>query len=108
MRKIETFPVQSTAMQELKLVHHGKQTHDSECSINFIQMKTLTILDVTFFTDETWFHLSSYLIHKTYVCDTQRILRLYLKHPCTMRKLERGLQYSVAHCWPFILLGNRE
>jgi hypothetical protein len=48
-------------VQELKLVDHGKRIHHCEWFTNFIQMKTVDILDVTFFTDEAWFHLFGYV-----------------------------------------------
>jgi hypothetical protein len=48
-------------VQELKPADHEKRIRYCEWFTNFIQTKTADILDVTFFTDETWFHLSGYV-----------------------------------------------
>jgi hypothetical protein len=48
-------------VQELKPADHEKRICYCEWFTNFIQMKTVDILDVTSFTDEAWFHLSGYV-----------------------------------------------
>jgi hypothetical protein len=48
-------------VQELKLVDHEKRIRYCEWFSNFIQTKPVDILDVTFFPDEVWFHLSGYV-----------------------------------------------
>ena len=47
-------------MQELTTADHEKLIRYCEWFTNFIQTKTVDILDVAFFTDEAWFHLSGY------------------------------------------------
>jgi len=59
--KMKLFPYKVTAVQELKTAAHEKRIRYSEWLTNFNQMKTVDILDVTFFTDEDWFHLSGYV-----------------------------------------------
>jgi hypothetical protein len=55
--KLNLFPYKVTAAQELKPADHEKRIRYCEWFINFIQRKTVDILDVTFFTDEAWCHL---------------------------------------------------
>jgi hypothetical protein len=45
----------------LKPADHEKRIRYSERFTNFIQTKTVDILDITFFTDEAWFHLLGYV-----------------------------------------------
>jgi hypothetical protein len=45
----------------LKLAYHEKRIRCCEWFTNFIQPKTLDVLDVTFFTYEAWFQLSGYV-----------------------------------------------
>jgi hypothetical protein len=48
-------------VQELKPADHEKRIRYCDCFANFIQTKNVDILDVTFFTDAAWFHLSGYV-----------------------------------------------
>jgi hypothetical protein len=91
--ELKLFPYKVTAVQELEPVDHEKRIRYCEWFTNFIQTKTIDILDVTFFTDEAWFHLSVTLTHKTHDCGRRRILMLCLKNPCMTRNLECGLRY---------------
>jgi hypothetical protein len=50
----------------MKPADHEKRIRYREWFTNFIQTKTVDILDVTFFTHEAWFHLSGYVTHKTH------------------------------------------
>jgi hypothetical protein len=59
--KLNLFPYKVTAVQELKPADHEKRIRYCEWFTNFIQTKTVDILDATFFTDEVWFHLSGYV-----------------------------------------------
>jgi hypothetical protein len=59
--KLQLFPYKVTAVQEFKPADHKKRIRYCEWFTNFIQTKTVDILDVTFFTDEAWFHLSCYV-----------------------------------------------
>jgi hypothetical protein len=59
--KLQLFPYKVRVVQELKLPDHEKRIHYCEWFTNFIQTKTVDNLDVTFFTDEAWFHLSGYV-----------------------------------------------
>jgi hypothetical protein len=59
--KLNLFPYKVTSVQELKLADHVKQICYCEWFTNFIQTKTVDIIDVTFFTDEACFHLSGYV-----------------------------------------------
>jgi hypothetical protein len=61
LEKSNFFPYKVTAVQELKPADHEKRIRYCKWFTNFIQMKTVDILDVTFFTDEAWFHLSGYV-----------------------------------------------
>jgi hypothetical protein len=51
------FPYKVIAVLELKPADHEKRIRYCEWFTNFIQKKTVDILDVTFFTVEAWFHL---------------------------------------------------
>jgi hypothetical protein len=46
----------------LKQADHEKYINYCEWFTNYIQIKTVDILDVTFFTDEVCFHLSGYVV----------------------------------------------
>ena len=59
--KLKIFPYKVTAVQELKPADCEKRICYCERFTNFIQTKTVDILDVTFFADEAWFHLSAYV-----------------------------------------------
>jgi transposase len=59
--KLNLFQYKVTAVQELKQAFHEKLIRYCECFTNFIQTKTAEILDVTFFRNEAWFHLSGYV-----------------------------------------------
>jgi hypothetical protein len=59
--KSKLFPHKVTVVQELKPADHEKCVCYCEWFTNFIQTETIGILDVTFFTDEAWFHLSGYV-----------------------------------------------
>jgi hypothetical protein len=48
-------------LQELKPADREKWIRYCERFKYFIQTKTVFIPDVTFFTDEAWFHLSGYV-----------------------------------------------
>jgi hypothetical protein len=57
-KQLKLFPYEVTAVQVLKLADHEKWIHYCEWFTNFIQTKIVDILDVTYFTDEAWLHLS--------------------------------------------------
>jgi hypothetical protein len=59
--KLNFFPYKVTAVQELKTADHEKRIRYCKWFKNLIQTKAVDILDVTFFTDEAWFHLSGYV-----------------------------------------------
>jgi transposase len=59
--KLQLFPHNVTAVQELKPADHQKGIHYCEWFTNSIQTKAVDILDVTLFTDEALFHLSAYI-----------------------------------------------
>jgi hypothetical protein len=48
-------------VQELKPANHDKWICYCEWFKSFIQTNTVDILDITFFADEAWFHLSGYV-----------------------------------------------
>jgi hypothetical protein len=58
--KLSLFPYKVTAVQELKTADHEKRIRYCDWFTNFIQSKTVDILDVNF-TDEAWFHFSGYV-----------------------------------------------
>jgi hypothetical protein len=58
---LQFFPHKLTAAQELKPADHEKRIRYCKWFTYFIQTKTVDILDVTFFTDEAWFHFSGYV-----------------------------------------------
>jgi hypothetical protein len=73
--KLNLFPYKVIAVQELKPADHEKRIRYCEWFTNFIQTKTVDILDVTFFTDEAWFHLSGYF-------NTQRMIVVFGESLC--------------------------
>jgi transposase len=89
--KLNLFPYKVTGVQELKPADHEKRIRNCEWFTNFIQTKTVDILDVTFYTDEAWFHLPRYV--STQNTRRRRILMLCMKNLCMSRNLECGLRY---------------
>jgi hypothetical protein len=70
--ELQLFPYKVRAAQEMKPADHEKRIRYCEWFTNFIQMKTVDILDVTFFTDEAWFHLSGYInTQNTRLCSSE-------------------------------------
>jgi hypothetical protein len=66
--KLNLFPYKVTVVQEFKLADHEKPISYCEWCTNFIQTKTVDILDVIFFTNEPWFHLFGYVnTHNTII-----------------------------------------
>jgi hypothetical protein len=69
---LNLFPYKVTAVQELKPADHEKRIRYCEWFTNFIQTKTVDILDVTFFTDEVCFHLSAFVnTQNTRLCSSE-------------------------------------
>ena len=60
-RQLKVFPYKITAVQEMKTTDHEKRLHYSRWFNQFIKENTADALDVIFFTDEAWFHLSGYV-----------------------------------------------
>jgi hypothetical protein len=60
IEKLNLFPYKVTAVLELKPADYERRIHYCEWLKNFIQTKTIDILDVTFFTHEAWLHLLGY------------------------------------------------
>lgn len=60
-KTFKLFPYKVTAVQQLQLLDSEKRLRYCEWFQDFIERKTIDILDVTFFTDEAWFHLSGYI-----------------------------------------------
>jgi len=58
--KLKLFPYKVIAVQELKPADHEERIHCCDWFTNFIQTN-VDFLDVTFFTDEAWFHFSGYV-----------------------------------------------
>jgi hypothetical protein len=59
--KLNLFPYEITAVQELKQADHEKLIRYCEWFTNCIQTRTIDILDVIFFADEAYFNLSGYV-----------------------------------------------
>lgn len=57
-RELQLFPYRIMAVQELKITDHEKRLRYCRWFNQFIKENTPAVLDVTFFTDEAWFHLS--------------------------------------------------
>ena len=60
-RELKLFPYKIMAVQELKTTGHEKRLRYCRWFNRFIEENTADVLDVTFFTDEAWFHLSGYI-----------------------------------------------
>ena len=60
-RQLKLFPYQIMAVQELKTTDHDKQLRYCRWFNQFIEENTADMLDVTFFTNEAWFHLSGHV-----------------------------------------------
>jgi hypothetical protein len=71
---------------------------------NFNQMKIVDILDVTFFTDETWFHLSGYVNTQNTQLWSSEIPHALHENPCMTRHLECGLRYPYGTLFALYLL----
>jgi hypothetical protein len=95
--KFNLFPYKVRAVQELKPADHEKRKRYCEWFTNFIYTKTVDIVDVTFFTDEAWFHLSGYVnTQNTRLCSSQNP---YAAHEKTLhdQKLEVWVAISRWH-----------
>ena len=60
-KELKLYPYKVRAVQELKDTDFRKRMEYCEWFNNFIAANGEDILDVTFFTDEAWFHLSGYI-----------------------------------------------
>jgi hypothetical protein len=70
--KWNLFPYKVTEFQEFKSTDHEKRIRYCEWFTNFIQTKTVNILDDTFYKDEAWFHLSGYATtQNTRLCSSE-------------------------------------
>jgi hypothetical protein len=56
---LKFFPYRVRVVHELKPADYGKRENFCKWFLNFIENDE--ILDITFFTDEAWFHLSGYI-----------------------------------------------
>ena len=60
-RQLKLFPYKIMAVQKLKTADHEKQLCYCRWFNRFIEGNMADVLDVTFFTDKAWFHLSGYI-----------------------------------------------
>ncbi|KAG1653194.1 R3H domain-containing protein 2 [Nymphon striatum] len=60
-KELKLYPYKVTALQELKDTDFRRRMEYCEWFNNFIAYNREDILDVTFFTDGAWFHLSGYI-----------------------------------------------
>ncbi|XP_076319811.1 uncharacterized protein LOC143230330 [Tachypleus tridentatus] len=60
-KKLKLFPYKIMAVQELEATDNEKRIRYCRWFNRFIEENTANVLDVTFFTDEAWFHLSGYV-----------------------------------------------
>jgi len=80
-----------------------KRIRYCEWFTNFIQTKIVDILDVTFFTDEAWFHLSGYVnTQNTRLCLSENPHALHEKNLAWPETWSMGFDIQMAQCWPFI------
>ena len=60
-RELKFFSYKIMAVQELKITDHEKRLRYCRWFNRFIEENTADVLDVTFFTDEAWYHFSGYI-----------------------------------------------
>jgi hypothetical protein len=63
-KRLRLHPYKITAVHELKPGDNAKRVAYSKWFLDFLDRKGENILDVTFFTDEKYFHLSEYIKSK--------------------------------------------
>ena len=60
-RKLNFFPYKTMAEQEMEITDHEKWFCYCGWFNQFIKENTTDLSDVTYFTDEAWFHFSGYI-----------------------------------------------
>jgi len=94
---LKIFPYKVTVMQELKPADCEKRICYRERFTNFIQTKTVDILDVTFFTDEAWFHLLGYVNIQNTQLWSSEIPHALHENPLHDQKLGLWVAISIRH-----------
>jgi hypothetical protein len=89
---IRLHPYKITAVHELKPGDSAKRVAYCKWFLDFLDREGEDILDVKFFTDEVYFHLSGY---KTHVFGVHTIPMRSTSRRCMMRRLAFGLECSV-------------
>jgi hypothetical protein len=101
---LNLFPYKVTAVQEFKPADHEKRISYCEWFTNFMQTKTVDILDFTFSTDEDLFHLSGYVnTQNTRMWSSENLLAVHEKPLHDQKRWSVGCDIYRAHYWPFIL-----
>ena len=91
--QLKLFPYKIMAVQELKTTDHEKRLCYCRWFNRFIKENMADVLDVTFFTDEAWFHLSGYVNSQNSRLWSSDNSPVCTKHPYMIRRLVCRLQF---------------